>query len=633
MNSRIRRLINIKQRRWQAHRTHGTDQTRSRLKAAQNEVKKIIKKSKFEFEERLSNQSNHNPKPFWAYTKSKTMARTNIGPLEVNNVTITDHQEQANVFNKQYVSVFTRINGPPPPIHNTNDSCLSDVTITPWKVKKVILGLKAGSAPGPDGISPLFLKKTVDIISIPLAHIFNQSLATGEVPQGWRDSNISPIFKAGSKKSPSNYRPVSLTSIISRVFEKIIFQQLQEYMEATEALPPNQHGFRQGKSCVTNLLEFFDKVTKLLDQKQPVDLIYLDFSKPFDKVSHQFLLHKLESIGVSGKLLTWISNWLRDRRQRVGINGKYSDWETVLSGVPQGSVLGVILFLIYIMDISNGSTLIAPHSIISTFADDTKLAQSIHSQQGVDQLQSLLDNLASWSEKWAMPFNASKCTVLHLGYNNNKNSYSINDTSLSPTLCQKDLGVQIHQSLKPASHINYAVNKAQSVMRLIGSTFSYKSKDILIKLYKSHIRCHLEYGSTVWRPWLLKDIEKLERVQRRFIKMIPGVQGSTYEEKLKFLGLPSILARHERSDMIQAYKLINNIDRIDPPLDLSTQSHHYLTRGATSGNLKINYKRLDIRKYFFTERIRTSWNKISAETRSSQSLATFKRLYDGETGN
>ena len=454
-------------------------------------------------------------------------------------------------------------------------------------------------------------------------------MATGEVPQAWRDSNISPIYKGGSKKAPSNYRPVSLTSILSRILEKIIFAQLRTFIETTDALPTNQHGFRKGKSCVTNLIEFFDKVTKILDSNQPIDLVYLDFSKAFDKVAHQYLLEKLKAIGISGKLLTWITNWLSNRRQRVLINGKFSDWDTVISGVPQGSVLGVILFLIYVMDISNGSSLIAPHSIFSTFADDTKLAQCVGTPEGVRQLQELLDKLAEWSRKWAMPFNVKKCTVMHLGNHNPQQAYQIDENILESTPIQRDLGVQIHQSLKPATHINHAVKKAQKILALIKRTISYKSRDVLVRLYKSHVRCHLEYASSVWRPWLIKDINALENVQRRFIKMVQGVTGNSYEERLKDLGLTTIKARHERADMIQTFKLRNGIDIIESS-SISTQSHPYSTRGSARNNLLFNHKKLDIRKYFFTERIKSSWNKLSSETRTAPSLESFKNRYDLE---
>ena len=368
----------------------------------------------------------------------------------------------------------------------------------------------------------------------------------------------------------------------------------------------------------------------MIDSNKPVDLVYLDFSKAFDKVAHEFLLQKLRAIGITGNLLTWITNWLSNRRQRVVINGKFSDWDSVLSGVPQGSVLGVILFLIFVWDISNGSSLIAPHSIFSTFADDTKLAQTVESPEGIRQLQQLLDNLAEWSKKWAMPFNVKKCTVMHLGNRNPHQAYNIDGQVLDATTVQRDLGVQIHESLKPATHITYATKKAQKILALIKRTISYKSREVMVRLYKSHVRCHLEYASSVWRPWLIKDINKLENIQRRFVKMVQGVAGNSYEEKLKDLGLTTIQARHERTDMIQTFKIRNSLDRIDTSDSISTQSHSYSTRGSTRNNLQINHTNRDLRKYFFTERIKSSWNSLSSETREAPSIDSFKKRYDLE---
>ena len=233
--------------------------------------------------------------------------------------------------------------------------------------------------------------------------MFNLSMESGTVPEDWRKANVTPIFKnKGSKSKAENYRPISLTSIPCKIMESIIRDNVVNYLTVHSLIKNTQHGFVAKRSCTTNLLEFLETVTKIADDGHPLDIIYLDFAKAFDKVPHRRLLNKMRALGIDGKILDWTAAWLRNRLQRTVLNGSASDWAAVLSGVPQGSVLGPLLFVIFINDIDECAQEI---SVILKFADDTKVGHKITSQEEHQQLQVCLERLVEWSDKWCMSYN------------------------------------------------------------------------------------------------------------------------------------------------------------------------------------------------------------------------------------
>ena len=262
-----------------------------------------------------------------------------------------------------------------------------------WITEELIFGhierLKDNKAAGTDELGSSFIKRLAGSLALPLMMLFRKSMETGEVPEQWREANVTAIFKKkGSRCEPGNYRPVSLTSQIGKIFERLLRDRIVSFLEENGKLRDSQHGFRAKRSCLTNLLEFFDTVRDYVDQGVPVDTVYLDFQKAFDKVSHGKLVVKMRRVGLDERMVRWIGNWLSDRRQRVVINGVVSGWERVESGVPQGSVLGPVLFIIFIDDIEENVV-----SKILKFADDTKLIARVGTLQEVERLREDLRKL------------------------------------------------------------------------------------------------------------------------------------------------------------------------------------------------------------------------------------------------
>ena len=383
-----------------------------------------------------------------------------------------------------------------------------------------------------DEIVPKLLLENAEVLSEPLFYIFRKSLDTGQVPLDWKRANVTAIYKKDDRELPSNYRPISLTSQVCKIFESIIRDNMIEHINVNKLINDSQHGFMKKRSCLTNLLEFLEFVTNYIDQGKPIDVIYLDFQKAFDKVPHKRLMLKIKSFGIVGQIYDWIEDWLKDRQQRVVILGKNSNWIKVKSGVPQGSVLGPLLFLIYINDIDD---CVGTH--ILKFADDTKIYSVVANQEDVVKLQDDLKNLCYWSREWLMLFNIAKCKVMHLGRNNVKAEYEIDGTKLDEVDEERDLGVIMQKDLKCNQQCSRAVKTANRVLGMIKRTFTYLNKENMLLLYKSLVRPHLEYSVQAWRPHYRKDIDLIEKVQRRATKLIPQLKDKSYEEKLIFLDL------------------------------------------------------------------------------------------------
>ena len=344
---------------------------------ARNHCTKLIKKEKRNHEKNIASKAKTNPKAFWNFINSKRKTKQNISILKMTNGDFTHNdQEKAQALQDLFTSVFTRENleNIPilPPGSLSDNKFLSSILITESAVLQKLNLLNPCKTPGDDNLHPRLLKELSESLAKPITFLFNKSLSESELPNDWKRAQVSAIFKKGVKTDPNNYRSVSLTSILCKVLEGIIRDSIQNFFDDLNLYTNCQHGFRRKRSCISQLLEVMEDFTDFIDKGEAFDTIYLDFRKAFDSVPHERLLLKLEAYGISGQIILWIRNFLTNREQTVRVGSDFSEPSKVLSVIPQGSILGPVLFTIFINDLPEGID-----SFCKIFADDTKVYNTI----------------------------------------------------------------------------------------------------------------------------------------------------------------------------------------------------------------------------------------------------------------
>ena len=600
-----------------------TDETLRELIAQRRLVKRLVRQAKVAEERRVALACKTNPKEFYQYVSSRKGTKASLGPLKKDDGTVTtSNLEVANEFNNYFARVFTveNVYSPDPVVSYEGDDALTEIRCTAQEVAVKLNSLKVDKSSGPDGYLPKVLKSVAEELSPHFERIFNKSLESGEAPSDMKEANVTAIHKSGSIDRADCYRPISLTSVAGKILEGVIKDRVVEHLERHDLLRDSQHGFRAGRSCLTNLLSFFHHMFACYDRSRAIDLVYLDFQKAFDKVPHRRLLIKVRALGIGGTVAQWIESWLNNRRQRVVANGVASDWVPVTSGVPQGSVLGPLLFLVYINDLDYNLV-----SKVAKFADDTKLGANAADPEAVRSLQHDLALISEWSATWQMPFNVTKCHVLHVGRNNPKSNYVLCGDPIAERDREKDLGVLVTNDLKFSEQCLTVERKAQKILGYVRRQFTYRNKRTVMALYNALVRPILEYAVQFWSPYLRRDIVRLEKVQARATKLIPEIRHMGYERRLAALNLFSLEKRRLRGQLIEAFKIIrgfNNVNMSDFfTLSLNPTRNH---------GWKVVVPRFQTTPFreIMTVKLCKTWNNLPERVVNSDSVATFKRRLD-----
>lgn len=606
-NSHIRRLSNRKKRFFRAAKLSPSNERWALYATASTLYIQALRDAKKHFHSHvLPSMLTTNVKKFW---------RT-FNPSTDDAITLTDSSGDpissdicASVFNRTFAENFSAHSAVNNPTTNSHTfESMPPILISTLGVLELIGGLSLHSAPGCDNISNKFLKNTSAYAALILTKLFQQSLDQSILPNEWKIGKVIPIHKSGSKTSPLNYRPISLTSTCCKMFEHIIFTNLVGFLESNSFFCSAQHGFRKHYSCETQLITFTHALHQVLDRSSTIDCIFLDFSKAFDKVCHKLLLLKLNTLNIGINLLKWIECFLLNRSQFVSFNGFNSEFTDVYSGVPQGSVLGPLLFLIYINDLPS-----VVNSNILLFADDCVVFREITNSNDVASLQSDLGAIADWCSEWLMQLNINKCKVMRVSRKSSRPPpYHIDNIHLESVTSYKYLGVYITANLNWSAHIEHLINKANRMLGYLRRNFYHVPSSLKLLLYKTLIRSKLEYATSVWDPTHINLITALEMVQNNSVRFIRANYSRTASitSMKSDLSLPSLSLRRKVSRIALFHKMYHHPDlrdRLIPqPSYVSHRTDHRHKVGFASCNTEYFYQS-------FLPRTSRDWNGLPAD--------------------
>lgn len=590
-----------------------------------NSVTKIVRQAHINYVNNIIGGSlTEKPKTFWSYVKLMRTENLGIPTLRTPSKLCATDKDKAQALNEQFQSVFN-----PCVSDNIPDKGVSpypsipDLIIHHEGVVKQLKQLNPSKASGPDEIPPRLLKTVAEELAPVLTFLFQQSIDNGEVPSQWRQALVTGIFKKGIKSDPANYRPISLTCLCCKIQEHIVLSHMAKHLSQHNILLDSQHGFRECLSTVTQLITSVHDWATTLEHRGQTDVILLDFSKAFDKVSHQHLSAKLTFYGIRGSTLAWINAFLAGRRQAVSVNGQHSSWELVTSGVPQGSVLGPALFLLFINDIQDNIK-----SSIRLFADDSIVYRIIRSYKDHQILQQDLQVLAEWSRVWLMEFNINKCAVLSISRKRSPShfQYTIFGQPLSKVDQYDYLGITIAKDLRWNSHCHTTIRKANRTLGLLRRTLAPCSRDVKARAYESLVRPRLEYASQVWNPPTTTLVNQLEQVQRAAARFVSAdYRRTTHVTPLiTNLGWDSLHVRRLLNQGVMFYKIHHNLVNIPfPPCVIPAT---YFSRNDHQLKYQLPSTTTEAYRLSFYPRAIRIWNWLPPTVVSSPSVAVFKEI-------
>ena len=565
-----------------------------------------------------------NSSEFWKTINKNLCIKSQIPVLEnkIGKQAVTD-LEKCEILADQYDTVFQDDNNKPF-YDNTKESQNRLITVhfQGLEIYNKLQKLKNKRSFGIDGIPPLILKTLSLDISEILKFIFQKSLNLSLIPDEWLKNTITPVPKVKASSSPSDYRPISLTSSICRVMESIVLDKIVEHLENEKLFSQNQHGFLRKKGTISCMHECLDSWIDSFERGYSIDILYIDIAKAFDSISHVKLIARLQRVGIQGLLLKWLTTWLTRRTQAVKIGDTLSSFRKVRSGVPQGSVLGPLLFIIYMSTLDEHLKFCQ----LKYYADDAKIFMRVKNANDAHIFQNEIDNIIKWSEDMQLNIAISKCFIMHLNPKKSINfKYHMNDLELVKSSIIRDLGILVDENLTFEDHFTKIIEKAGLMSNILLANFKCRNLFFLKTIFKSYVRPVLEYGNEILHPQLLKDIVRIESVQRSFTRRIPLLKNKNYPQRLKSLDLQSLELRRIKSGLCYIFKILNKLVNV---------SHHFELRAVRARRTHQQQLHIDIcksrQKQSSIYSLITIWNGLKEVTVQSQTILQFKKALDYE---
>ena len=623
INSETKRILRKKKKWFKKAKSSQSEAIREKYREVKRAAQKQCRRAHSEFINQIIDDESRGSKRLWSYVKSKNTEHVGIAELKDHNNKLTQEpKEKANILNKQFSSVFSDpsavVDGK---LIENKAETMEKIIISEKGVHALLQNLKENKATGPDEISAKFLKTFADELTPLYTFLFQASLDQGQVPMDWKSAYITPIYKKGDKTSAENYRPVSLTSISCKLLEHVICTNIMKHMELHGLLTDVQHGFRKSRSCETQLITACNDFANTINEGGQTDAILLDFSKAFDKVHHRSLLKKIDHLGITDKLLQWIDSFLSCRTQRVVVENEMSSPLPVLSGVPQGTVLGPLLFLIYINDMPSR---ISDGSRIRLFADDSLLYREIKDSEDSAILQEDLNNLQAWEKEWKMEFHPKKCQLIQITKKKKvaKCEYYIHNEKLETTSKAEYLGVTLDSKLSWQPHIDKVCKKANSKLGFLRRNLQSCPKHIREKCYKVFVRPILEYSASVWDPKGKERVEQVEKVQKRACRFVCDDHRRTQSvsgmrESLNWQTLKKRRALQKVKMFYKARQGLATLPIDNLPMN-KRKANSYL----------VPYSRVNAHLDSFIPSTIRLWNSIPENVRNSTTIAEFEEGLD-----
>ena len=604
-----RQAVKEKKQLWKLYQSRNQGDMEGRLREATRKLYRATRKARRDFENRIAMTEDR--RLLYGYIKSKAKNRVSVGPLKnLEGKEVNESKEMADLLAKHYSSVFKEEVLPMEEVSQVyhGDRPLLTTEFTEAFVRRQLAMLRETLATGPDGIYARLLKRTCIFISEALSDVFNSLLQLSKVPPIWMDSNITPTYKPGKTKTdPAAYRPIGVTCTLGRIFERQINYAIDSHLERNALIDDSQHGFRQGRSCQTNLLVLMEYHAQRAEEGDDEDDIYFDLKAFFDGIPHQRCLASIHAHGIPehGKVHRWIRAWLgaggdtvepgarrqeeqqgdksqekeqgarsqeqeeaagkpARRRQRVILNGKASEWQEVTASIIQGSVLGPTLAKCFSNSSHQGRNLCEEDKpLVSKFADDEKRCRVVKTEDQGDRMQKDVNHMVAWTKRMGVELNKDKVHLLHIGRTNQRREYTLGEEgpAILAVEQEKDLGVIVSSDLKPDKMVEKQTQKAHLKLTRFNSAFTYRGETWL-KLYKTYIKPSMLYACEAWRPSTREGVEKLEAVQRRALRMAGGLKRSVYKEACRKVGLNTVEEELDMEDMVRTFRILNQDNKI-----------------------------------------------------------------------